>query len=84
MPQLVRRDEKPETFAGLLGHPLKERPKVAPMEFEDVKEALIQVARERLKLYPGLAERFEEYALIRGDRVEERVRTYRGEGRCFP
>jgi len=31
-----------------------------------------------------LAERFEEYALIRGDRVEERVRTYRGEGRCFP
>ena len=37
---------------------MKERPKVAPMDFEDVKEALIQVARERLKLYPGLAERF--------------------------
>ena len=30
------------------------------MDFEDAKEALLQVARERLKLYPGLVERFEE------------------------
>ncbi|MFO0726148.1 MAG: alanine racemase [Myxococcota bacterium] len=30
-----------------------------------------------------LAERFNEYALIRGDRVEERAPTYRGEGACF-
>ena len=29
------------------------------MEFEDAKEALIQVARERLKLYPPLIDRFE-------------------------
>ncbi|HNK52226.1 MAG TPA: hypothetical protein PKM45_05555 [Giesbergeria sp.] len=29
------------------------------MELEDAKDALLQVARERLKLYPGLAERFE-------------------------
>ncbi len=30
-----------------------------------------------------LAEHFDEYALVRGDRVAERVKTYRGLGRCF-
>jgi D-serine deaminase-like pyridoxal phosphate-dependent protein len=30
-----------------------------------------------------LAEHFASYALIRGDRVEARVPTYRGAGRCF-
>jgi D-serine deaminase-like pyridoxal phosphate-dependent protein len=30
-----------------------------------------------------LAEHFAEYALVRGDRVEARVPTYRGAGRCF-
>jgi D-serine deaminase-like pyridoxal phosphate-dependent protein len=30
-----------------------------------------------------LAEHFASYALIRGDRVEARVPTYRGEGHCF-
>jgi D-serine deaminase-like pyridoxal phosphate-dependent protein len=30
-----------------------------------------------------LAEHFADYALLRGDRVEARVPTYRGAGRCF-
>jgi D-serine deaminase-like pyridoxal phosphate-dependent protein len=30
-----------------------------------------------------LAEHFASYLLVRGDRVEERVPTYRGAGRCF-
>ena len=30
-----------------------------------------------------LAEHFEEYLLLRGDRIEGRARTYRGDGRCF-
>jgi D-serine deaminase-like pyridoxal phosphate-dependent protein len=30
-----------------------------------------------------LAEHFDEYLLVRGDRVEERARTYRGLGRAF-
>lgn len=30
-----------------------------------------------------LAERFAEYLLVRGDVIESRVPTYRGEGRCF-
>ena len=30
-----------------------------------------------------LAEHFAEYALVRGDRVEARVPTYRGAGQCF-
>ena len=30
-----------------------------------------------------LAEHFDAYHLIRGEQVEERVPTYRGEGRCF-
>lgn len=30
-----------------------------------------------------LAERFPEYLLFRGDRIEGREATYRGEGRCF-
>jgi D-serine deaminase-like pyridoxal phosphate-dependent protein len=30
-----------------------------------------------------LAEHFATYLLVRGDRVEERVPTYRGRGRCF-
>jgi D-serine deaminase-like pyridoxal phosphate-dependent protein len=30
-----------------------------------------------------LAEHFDEYLLVRGDRIEERARTYRGEGRVF-
>jgi D-serine deaminase-like pyridoxal phosphate-dependent protein len=30
-----------------------------------------------------LAEHFDEYLLVRGERVEGRVPTYRGDGRCF-
>lgn len=30
-----------------------------------------------------IAERFEEYLLVRGDQVVERARTYRGHGECF-
>jgi D-serine deaminase-like pyridoxal phosphate-dependent protein len=30
-----------------------------------------------------LAERFDHYLLVRGDRVVERVPTYRGQGGCF-
>ncbi len=30
-----------------------------------------------------LAEHFNEYLLVRGDRIVDRVRTYRGEGECF-
>jgi len=30
-----------------------------------------------------LAEHFTEYLLVRGDRVEDRAPTYRGEGLCF-
>jgi D-serine deaminase-like pyridoxal phosphate-dependent protein len=30
-----------------------------------------------------LAEHFATYALVRGDRIEEKVPTYRGAGRCF-
>jgi D-serine deaminase-like pyridoxal phosphate-dependent protein len=30
-----------------------------------------------------LAEHFDEYLLVRGDRIEERAKTYRGLGHCF-
>jgi D-serine deaminase-like pyridoxal phosphate-dependent protein len=30
-----------------------------------------------------LAEHFNEYLLVRGDRIEARIPTYRGLGRCF-
>jgi D-serine deaminase-like pyridoxal phosphate-dependent protein len=30
-----------------------------------------------------LAEHFREYLFVRGDTIERRAPTYRGEGRCF-